>query len=946
MKSNFLRIFSSLVILFLLLPSSSIQARQTIASTDAPEQEVVSDVDSTLPEGLSRSEWQSIQNQIMSNLSQQAYLKASNTDAIDRFGWSIAISGDTIVVGAYFEDSSATGINGNQSDNSANDSGAAYVFVRNGSNWTQQAYLKASNSNAYDEFGSSVAISGDTIVVGAWKEASAAAGVNGNQSDNSASKAGAAYVFVRSGSNWIQQAYLKASNTNEGDRFGNSVAISGDTIIVGAYCESSNATGINGDQSDNSAYWAGAAYVFNRSGSNWSQQAYLKASNTDSIDGFGMSVSISGNTIVIGAYAESSNAVGVNGNQSDNSASAAGAAYVFVRSDTTWSQQAYLKASNTDSGDAFGESVAISVDTIVVGAWHEDSNSTGVNGNQSDNNAQNAGAAYVFVRSGTAWTQQAYLKASNTDDYDGFGRPVAIYSDTIVVLTCQEDSNATGIDGNQYDNSASFAGAGYVFTREGATWTQQAYIKASNTDAGDLFGWSAAISGNTIVIGASDEGSNSTGVNGDQYDNSASMAGAAYVFVGEPTVPPIDPSWLLMYYFAGDNDSSMDNDLLAEHTWVVENYLQPYVDVAVFHDSKSKGTSYSYYPSSGSEETIDKGNLNSGDGQTLSDFIVWAKQKSSAPNIALVIADHGHGLSGVAWDKRDNPDHIKVNDELRNALIASGPVDVIYSHTCLTANLEFMWELRDYTNYYVASESSGYATPHDYVNLISENTTPQELAESIADSYYNKWHSEKSSSSISVVDMTYIYDMFVRTNNLALAIKQAPRTTKESLWDLLDASILQRFDGGFPDGIDNFDRLGDLFQFASLVNEYPELSTAAQSLLELEDEFVVYDKAWSGTPHNEDYYWDHEKARGVSIALPRNPISFYIGDWLEFASGADWSFVNSGVQSSIAIDGFNWGPMVSDLVLINNPAGEDEPLPPDLLPLLGFDKIFLPSIHR
>ena len=202
-------------------------------------------------------------------------------------------------------------------------------------------------------------------------------------------------MFARSGGVWSQQAYLKASITDREDLFGSSVAISGDTIVVGAPLEDSNAIGVNGDQADNSAPQAGAAYVFVRNGGVWSQQAYLKASNTDPDDFFGWSVAISGETIVVGAIGEESNATGVSGNQADNSAWAAGAAYVFVRSGG-WGQQAYLKASNTDREDTF-VSVAISGDTIVVSALGEDSNATGVNGNQADNSALEAGAAYVFV---------------------------------------------------------------------------------------------------------------------------------------------------------------------------------------------------------------------------------------------------------------------------------------------------------------------------------------------------------------------------------------------------------------------------------------------------------------------------------------------------------------------------------------------------------------------
>ncbi len=476
-------------------------------------------------EGLSDEEWQGIKNQVESNL-HITYLKASNTDRGDWFGGSVAISGNTIVVGAYQEDSN--GVNGNQQNNNAEDAGAAYVFTRDGQgNWSQQAYLKASNADAYDYFGVSVAILGDTIVVGASGEDSN--GDNGNQQNNSAHEAGAAYVFTRDGQgNWSQQAYLKASNPDVEDYFGCSVAISGDTIVVGASGEDSNATGVNGNQQNNNAEDAGAAYVFTRDGQgNWSQQAYLKASNTDRGDWFGCSVAISGDAIVVGA---------------SEKANRAGAAYVFTRDGQgNWSQQAYLKASNADVYDQFGDSVAISGDTIVVGAYQEASSATGVNGNQQNNSASEAGAAYVFTRNSQGnWSQQAYLKASNTDAHDYFGESVAISGDTIVVGASAEASNATGVNGEQHDNSKYWAGAAYVFTRDDqGNWSQQAYLKASNTDERDKFGDSVTISGDTIVVGAWGESSSATGVNNGQDNNNATWAGAAYVydsFEGNPNL--------------------------------------------------------------------------------------------------------------------------------------------------------------------------------------------------------------------------------------------------------------------------------------------------------------------------------------------------------------------------------------------------------------------------
>ena len=469
--------------------------------------------------------------------SQQAYLKASGIDADDQFGWSVAISGDTVVVGSWREASAATGINGDSSDNSAGLAGAAYVFVRDGSdNWSQQAYLKASNNPSFGGFGFgwSVAIDEDTVVVGAPFEPSSATGVNGDQNDIRSSAAGAAYVFVRDAANvWSQQAYLKASNTNSGDQFGEGVAISGNTIVVGAPSERSQATGVNGNQNDNSGFFSGAAYVFVRDGTgDWSQQAYLKSADNSNNgffgDVFGRSVAVDDDTIVVGAAFEDSSAIGVNGDSGNNAAGDAGAAYVFVRNGVgVWSPQAYLKASNTDSGDQFGNSVAIDGDSIVVGALSENGGATGINGDQADNAATNAGAAYVFVRgAGNTWTQQAYLKASNTNSRDQFGTSVSIAGNTVAVSAFSEDSAATGVNGNQNNNSAGDSGAVYVFTREAGVWSQHAYLKASNTDPGDSLGWSVATTEDAVVAGA--VGESSAGFN--QADDSAASAGAAYVF--------------------------------------------------------------------------------------------------------------------------------------------------------------------------------------------------------------------------------------------------------------------------------------------------------------------------------------------------------------------------------------------------------------------------------
>jgi trimeric autotransporter adhesin len=339
--------------------------------------------------------------------------------------------------------------------------------------------------------------------------------------------------------------YFKASNTGTDDVFGISVAMSadGNILAVGASGEDSSATGIDDDNvGDDSASDAGAVYVFVRSPMNqWSQQAYVKASNTDSNDSFGYRVALNGDgsTLAVGAYGEASNAIGIGNNQADNSAATAGAVYIFVRDGMDqWAQQAYVKASNTGSGDYFGRNVALSSDgdTLAVAAIYEDSNAIGIGGRQFDDSATDSGAIYVFTRDGMdQWSQQAYVKASNTDSGDNFGIGLALNGDgnTLAVGAHVEDSNASGIGGDPADDSTSSAGAVYVFVRDGMDqWAQQAYIKASNTGWGDLFGYSVALSGggNTLAVGAYREESNATGIGGNQADDSATYAGAIYLY--------------------------------------------------------------------------------------------------------------------------------------------------------------------------------------------------------------------------------------------------------------------------------------------------------------------------------------------------------------------------------------------------------------------------------
>jgi hypothetical protein len=432
---------------------------------------------------------------------QQAYLKASNTDSGDNFGFSVAISGNTMVIGSPHEDSNANTINGNQNNNSSPEAGAAYVFTRTGNDWKQQTYIKASLADD-GYFGESVAISGDSIVIGADS---------------------GAYLFTRTGNNWKQQAHLTSPNEADFD-FGIAVAISGNTVVIGAAYEDSNSTGINGDQNNNLGTDSGAAYVFKRSGNNWNLEAYLKASNAEKRDRFGTSVAISGNAIVIGAFHEDSNATGINGDQNDNSNENAGAAYIFTRNGNIWNQQAYLKASNTPENldGLFGISVGVSGNSVVVGS----STSRGT---------------HVFIRNGNSWSQQALLDLPfnfNSPVNSITGESVAIEDNTIVIQGHIVDRN----------DPTKRTGLVYIFTRQSNTWSQQDRLSASSP-SDDGFGGAVAISGNTIVTGSQDDGSDATGVNGEQFDSSEPSSGAAYVFTTAipQTVTPVakEGLWLI-----------------------------------------------------------------------------------------------------------------------------------------------------------------------------------------------------------------------------------------------------------------------------------------------------------------------------------------------------------------------------------------------------------------
>lgn len=378
--------------------------------------------------------------------SQQGYLRAA-TDANDYFGQSLAVSGDTIAVGARSSDGF---------DNRLQDSGAVYIFSRSGSRWSETALLTAPHADRHDEFGHSIALQGNVLVVGAPFEDSDAFGVGGDDTNNLRSDSGAAYVYREIDGTWTQEAFFKASNPSGGDQFGVRVAIDDDTIVVASF-EGGSGTGVDPRIDDELARDSGAVYVFRRSAEGWTQEAHIKAPNTESRDHFGRGLAIDGDLLAVGAPFEA----GDGSDMANNDLPRSGAVYLFERSGTSWTFRDYLKASNVDDEDFFGEHVALQDGLLLAAARFESSSSRGFNGVVNES-SEYSGAVYLFRRASAAWTQVGYIKSSNTGPRDYFGTALAYDRGTLVVGANSEDSNATGIDGDQRNDDANAAGAAYV----------------------------------------------------------------------------------------------------------------------------------------------------------------------------------------------------------------------------------------------------------------------------------------------------------------------------------------------------------------------------------------------------------------------------------------------------------------------------------------------------
>jgi len=342
-------------------------------------------------------------------------------------------------------------------DDVGGNAGAVYVFVRNGDSWEQEAKLLADDGVAYDEFGREVALDGDTALVGVKVH------------DAVGDASGACYVFTRTSGVWTQEAKLVPDDAHAGDRFGSAVALEGGIALIGAMTD------------EGQGELSGAAYVFVRAGGVWTQQAKLQAADGGAENTFGRSVDLEGDTAMIGAR-------GVDG-------AAAGAVYVFTLTAGVWTQQAKLLASDGTDGDGFGVDVSIDDGTALIGAaWSDDS-------------ADNSGSAYVFALGAEGWVEEAKLLASDGgNNWAMFGRDLVLHRNIAIIAA----------DGNASLGSQS--GAVYVFSREGGVWAEQAKLTAWDGDTGDRFGSGVAFEGTTAIVGAW------------AHDHGIFASGSAYVF--------------------------------------------------------------------------------------------------------------------------------------------------------------------------------------------------------------------------------------------------------------------------------------------------------------------------------------------------------------------------------------------------------------------------------
>ncbi|HET8934306.1 MAG TPA: FG-GAP repeat protein [Polyangiales bacterium] len=417
---------------------------------------------------------------------QEASLQPKRVDTNDCFGLAVAMSGDTLVAGATGEDSAAIGVNGDDSSNTIQEAGAAYVFVRSGTQWTQQAYLKAQQPQVGDYFGFTVAVDGDTVLVGAAK-----AGDHSTDSRRPATLELPSLLFVferqPNGTEWTQRAIL-TSGTNTPDWFGFGLAFSPDYVFVGAPHDS--------EHGQNS----GAVYAIKRDGT-WSSMTKLTASEPAAGAAFGLSVAADKNRLIVGAP------------EATLSGQGPGKAFTFTRAGDTWQPEAKLVAATPSAAAGFGWSVALQGDVAAVGAPYP----TYPHGQTTGNGPH--GEVSVFRRSAGAWNLTNTLQATVPRDGDYYGISVGLSGKTLIVGASGDRSSGTGIDPDPHSGDVEDSGAFYLYGEHNTEWTFGNFVKASTAKRGAMFADRVAISGSTIAVSA-------------MYDSGAetTKSGRVYVF--------------------------------------------------------------------------------------------------------------------------------------------------------------------------------------------------------------------------------------------------------------------------------------------------------------------------------------------------------------------------------------------------------------------------------
>lgn len=428
------------------------------------------------------------------------------------------------------------------------------------------------------------------------------------------------------------------------------------------------------------------------------------------------------------------------------------------------------------------------------------------------------------------------------------------------------------------------------------------------------------------------------------------------------TILGVEPSWTLMYYFATDNDTV---PWLSIYLGGLQDSINnPNVNVALFYDTPQNNPVYHGLAwHNGIYEPFNH-EASTGAASTLSDFIQWSQLNYPADHYALILFDHGVGLTGFgfddhpALDTQDCPGGTAclTQQELRQALSGINPIDVLFIHACSMGNMETLWQLRDQVDYVVASEQLAWpdAGHRNYIMgggeipPIGQQTTPQDLAVNMAKNYAA---SIQRAHTISVVKMSELNNVADKTSQLAalliLGMNQNP-VLAELLEDI--RLEVQHFttEGGdiTPD-----DDLIDLYHFSSLVEAHiadTGIDQAAQALTAGLENLIVYSDAVSGTVtvHGTNHYWKLNDSHGVSIFFPNDPSSYYVGSWLDFALGTNWSTPSLGTSPDEPTD-ISWGPMLVKFIQQTNPTGADNPTPPDLLPMPGeVNTVHLPVVVR